>query len=499
VRFVAPEWLGAQECPSCGNLGEARDGFCGKCGADLKQERSPETVEAGAPELDKATKREIAQPPDPQTRAPIETHDSSVFQKQINERVTEAFASLDPRETPWFGMDLDGDLLAVTPYEIIVTEVIDPGPLENGTIHQSESFGGPWLSCTPDGTERPIQNPVERVNRAMGRVEDKLARFFRNRKNPLQSRITGLVVFPDRYCLNIANEHRTFVEQSANVRVINARELRKEMLRAVHAERLNPELCRKWLATAVLHNPEDDSMSLTWLDPNGDTGSERVYSLASQKTMIDEWEMRPSELPKAFAKVNGARSQRKTKAVAKIAGSSLVIGLGLFVVWQVYEPNKRIGESSLARRLLGADFFKSEVSRDTDSLVPNEATHWEAAGERDSNKLTDTFSPTNGNHFANSSQAADEMPNAVPTAKNPPQVNPPAPTGSSQKSIEHQIGRAIHQRAVEGVVVSVVDDTVYLTGAVLSEKQKAAAEQAARSVPGVKRVQSSIVVKWASG
>jgi hypothetical protein len=500
LRFVAPEWTGAQECPSCGNLGEQRDGFCGHCGADLKEQGSPESLEKRAAELDKGVKTvsETTQPNAEETRAPFEPHDSSVFKKKISDKLTDAFASLNPHERPWFGMDLDGDLLAVTPYGITVTEVIDPGTVETGTIHPPVFFGGPWLLCLPDGTDRAIENPIERVNRAIRRVEDKLRRFFRARNNPLQNRITGLVVFPDRYRLSLVNDHRTPMAQSVTVRVVNARELMREMLRVVHAEPLDSDLCRKWLSTTVLHNLEDDSVALTWLDPSGETISERVYSHTSQKSMIDEWKLPVSELPKGFTKVNGHRPRQKIKAVAKIAGSALVIGLGLLVVWQVYEPNKRISESSVARRLLGADISRSEVPSDKASLAPNDPKPWEAPDEKDSSKLTDSSGSTNGNHLANSIQGPDEIANPLPAA-DPPPVNPSPPTGSSQRAIENQIGRAIHQRAVEGVVVSVVNDTAYLTGAVLSEKQKAAAEEAARNVPGVKRVHSSISVKWASG
>jgi hypothetical protein len=500
LRFVAPEWAAAQECPSCGNLGEQRDGFCGKCGAQLKQQDSPEI--ANGAELEEPapkTESEITPPLSQQMQAPAEAHDSSVFRKKINDDLTEAFASLHPSETPWFGMDFDGDLLAVTPYGITVTEIIDPGTIENGTIHQSTSFSGPWLLCMPDGTDFSIENPIERGKRAIRRVEDKLIQFFRDRHHPLRNRITGLVVFPDRYHLNMANEHRTFVEQRFNVRVVNARELTREMLRPVQAERLDPELCREWLSTSVLHNPDDDSIALTWLDPNGETISETAHSFAAQKPMNGQRKAPWPELAKPFSNEIGALPRRRGRAIAKIAGSSLVIGLGLFALWQVYEPNTRLFESSLARRVLGKNIPKSEIPADEYSLAANEPNFREVPGEKDSSRFTDALAPSNGNHRANSIRAPGEALPTVPPEKSLTDRDPAAPTSSPQKAMESQIGKAINQRAVEGVLVSFVNDTAYLTGAVLSEKQKAAAEEAARNVPGVKRVQSSISVKWASG
>jgi len=62
------------------------------------------------------------------------------------------------------------------------------------------------------------------------------------------------------------------------------------------------------------------------------------------------------------------------------------------------------------------------------------------------------------------------------------------------EKLEFEIYRAIHNRAIRGVEVSVREGTVYLTGQVATEKQKLAAAQAARSVPGVKDVRDQIAV-----
>jgi type II secretory pathway predicted ATPase ExeA len=101
------------------------------------------------------------------------------------------------------------------------------------------------------------------------------------------------------------------------------------------------------------------------------------------------------------------------------------------------------------------------------------------------------------------------VPAADNFAQNPPkpsQEPPPAParhngqrpasenSGIRSKQIEAQVQRAIANRAIEGVEVSVIDGTAYLQGRVASERQKRAAERAANSVEGVKQVRSRIVV-----
>jgi general secretion pathway protein A len=66
-----------------------------------------------------------------------------------------------------------------------------------------------------------------------------------------------------------------------------------------------------------------------------------------------------------------------------------------------------------------------------------------------------------------------------------------APTA---EQLEFEIYKAIHNRAIRGVEVSVRDGTAYLAGRVATEKQKIAAVQAASGVAGVKDVRDQIVV-----
>ena len=57
-----------------------------------------------------------------------------------------------------------------------------------------------------------------------------------------------------------------------------------------------------------------------------------------------------------------------------------------------------------------------------------------------------------------------------------------------------EIYKAIENRAIIGIAVSVDNGTAYLEGQVATERQKRAAESAARSVGGVERVRSRIGV-----
>jgi type II secretory pathway predicted ATPase ExeA len=65
-------------------------------------------------------------------------------------------------------------------------------------------------------------------------------------------------------------------------------------------------------------------------------------------------------------------------------------------------------------------------------------------------------------------------------------------TGAHELEVE--IYKAIHDRGISGVQVSVSDGTVYLNGRVATPRQKLAAVQATLSVPGVKRVQNDLII-----
>jgi hypothetical protein len=65
---------------------------------------------------------------------------------------------------------------------------------------------------------------------------------------------------------------------------------------------------------------------------------------------------------------------------------------------------------------------------------------------------------------------------------------------AQRKLLQAKIYKAIANRAIIGVTVSVIDNITYLDGRVATESQRNAAEQAARSVAGVERVRNRIAV-----
>ena len=81
---------------------------------------------------------------------------------------------------------------------------------------------------------------------------------------------------------------------------------------------------------------------------------------------------------------------------------------------------------------------------------------------------------------------------AKPTQIHRPPARHNAPQG--RENLEAQVVQAIENRAIIGVAVSVVQGTAFLDGQVATERQRRAAERAARSVTGVERVRNRIAV-----
>ena len=96
-------------------------------------------------------------------------------------------------------------------------------------------------------------------------------------------------------------------------------------------------------------------------------------------------------------------------------------------------------------------------------------------------------------------RAQHEMEQAIQNRAIPRGVNIPSPGELRRKRVEHEVEQAIQNRAIEGVNVSVIGRTVYLTGQVETERQRAAAEQAARGIPEVGNIRSSISIRETKG
>jgi general secretion pathway protein A len=91
-------------------------------------------------------------------------------------------------------------------------------------------------------------------------------------------------------------------------------------------------------------------------------------------------------------------------------------------------------------------------------------------------------------------KSKETPPAAAKTITKDRSLRTPDNVAPTAEQLEFEIYKAIYNRAIRGVEVSVRDGTAYLAGRVATENQKLAAAQAASSVAGVKEVHDRIIV-----
>jgi len=222
-----------------------------------------------------------------------------------------------------------------------------------------------------------------------------------------------------------------------------------------------------------------------------------------------------------FRATGRARSHR----AARLAGGSVACLIVLIGIGAVFYSQQSTGAlSDLTAKVedfVGArsDRFvrakpPTAASKRETSAAPNQRQTAAARGTspsmRDSNQEVAVVPETSKPGDTQASQTpersaekpspenAGQAPDKLKTAAKEPSEGAPHLTSRSEK-LETKIHRAISNRAIRGVAVSVVDGTVYLAGQVATERQKAAAAQAARNVPGVKEVRDQITVDTGVG
>ena len=163
---------------------------------------------------------------------------------------------------------------------------------------------------------------------------------------------------------------------------------------------------------------------------------------------------------------------------------------------------------NLAQPKHGIETLKEEAS-DEVAHVETPALQDSALLTKDLNQHASSLSSTQKSSTSQASAPTAATP-APESANKPPEEIMTAPDRRARIQTSNdpviqrqrtrlQIYKAIQNRAIAGVEVSFIGSTAYLDGRVATERQKYAAEQAARSVPKVKDIRNRIVVNPAAG
>ena len=287
----------------------------------------------------------------------------------------------------------------------------------------------------------------------------------------------------------------------ANGEGISSVQLPDETLK-VHPGKRQPQPYRKPLHERTQSDSQDDSTRKTRVNSNGQEQQGQA-GIVARFTPETRWSFRPPEPDQAFGTTPRALGRSKaTGRIAKIALLSLILAVGLIGLSEIYEIDTSNTLDLLLRQLPMEYVRRAELPRPPiKQPEQKENLRDEGQGGSPASPLPQIeTSPQGETSIPDDGKATNGRTHSTrPREKSSGDGPADESMAPRRKAMEHAIGRAIQQRAVEGVAVAFVNDTAYLTGAVLSENQKAAAEQAARNVPGVKRVRNSISVIWRSG
>ena len=162
---------------------------------------------------------------------------------------------------------------------------------------------------------------------------------------------------------------------------------------------------------------------------------------------------------------------------------------------RVQSPEGFVGERVPDERRFVADRFSEQIPlAQVPELSASNLNQNRLAGGQTDNLDNSPALPTEASPLKAESITFSEPKGTV--TKNSNQTQPPLyqdAAGAAEK-LEFEIYKAIYNRAIRGVEVSVRDGTAYLTGRVATERQKLAAAQAARGVHGVKEVRDQVII-----
>lgn len=410
----------------------------------------------------------------------------SAIEKALCEILAEAFSEMDPRQRPWCGVGLEPGLLAVSPTNLTMADLREMNGVQEGLVQVPLNWREPWHVKTNDGVKHQIQrNPCEQAERAISTIKHSLRSCSGG--EPTFPSIKYLIAFPDRYEIHGPKEFSILDRHGVlTLNLTNLRSIAEEILQRPQQERLDSRRYRKWIEGSVLRK-NDDSIVGTWLDPAFDT-------LEAEHSKRQRWPFRHIRHQNVSAeeKETSPSEALRTRVGSKVILIVITVILMGMIGWQLYAARTMspVSDSSLSssaprpeKTTDAADVVQAAIPQDRVSLAENENRDIVPATEAEKSSPVKDPKPAAKNRLVESaSKPRDQIQDAKDAEL------------KRRQNMELQIQQAIRRRAITGVTVRFANDTAYLEGQVGTENQKSVAEKAARSVSGVKKVQSSIEV-----
>lgn len=460
-----------EECSTCGVVLERIDD-CPQCGTGMDKP-SGET-----PNTEKSLFKPYA-------------NISSSIESNLDKILSHAFSGLDPRERPWCGLGLEVGLLAVSPTELTVADVKEVSGVKQAIVRVPQNWREPWYVDAADGTRQQLSdNPCDRAESSIAILKRSLDCLASADDQPASRRVKYLIIFPDGYSFEGPKEY--FIVERREVLTLqlrNLRDLPAAILATTQKQRLDSRKYRSWIEGTILKKT-DDSILGTWLDPAFD-------QVESEPPKKERWwfHLRYKRMPSEQQEVASADSVppmtpiRKTLEPRQVKLLGVVVtGMVLGIVgWRLSDANKLLTSISQSNPSMSP-------SRPENSVNAPDAGEDASAGIAKQDPVAVTEVRESGEPREFELKRHDK--NLERTSKPAEQSQPREDSDRKRRRLELEIDKAIRRRAIAGVTVDFVGDTARLKGRVATENQKAAAEQAARGVPGVKNVRSFIAIDF---
>ena len=459
-----------EECSTCGVVLERIDD-CPQCGTGMDKP-SGET-----PNTEKSLFKPYA-------------NISSSIESNLDKILSHAFSGLDPRERPWCGLGLEVGLLAVSPTELTVADVKEVSGVKQAIVRVPQNWREPWYVDAADGTRQELSdNPCDRAESSIAILKPSLDCLASADDQRASRRVKYLIIFPDGYSFEGPKEY--FIVERREVLTLqlrNLRDLPAAILATTQKQRLDSQKYRSWIEGTILKKT-DDSILGTWLDPAFD-------QVESEPPKKERWwfHLRYKRMPSEQQEVASADSVqmtpiRKTLEPRQVKLLGVVVtGMVLGIVgWRLSDGNKLLTSISQSNPSMSP-------SRPENSVNAPDAGADPSAGIAKQDPVAVTEVRESGEPRESELKRHDK--NLERTSKPAEQSQPREDSDRKRRRLELEIDKAIRRRAIAGVTVDFVGDTAHLKGRVATENQKAAAEQAARGVPGVKNVRSFIAIDF---
>ena len=463
-------------CSICGVGLERTADDCPKCGAGVAEPA------VGAPHIEKRSFKPYANIGSPRD-------------KELYETLCRALPETDPVERPWCGIGLEVGLLAVSPTNITVAAIGEVNGVQQAVVHVPQNWREPWYVETAEGARHQTpDNPCAQAERAISTIKHSLDSFLRNGDPLTFPCIKYLILFPDGYTFAGPTEFSILERNDVlTLRLKNFRELAEAIVEPSPQQRLDSRKYRAWIESSVLRK-SDESIVGTWLDPAFDKvetepAKRQRWWLRHQEVAVEKEEVLSSDHLQTMP------IQQKFKWRQSKLTLTVITGIIIVMMWlwlnEATKPPTSVSHSSAPlshprpqNSINAAEVLQPGIPQDRLSAPEHQKPEIVPATEvgRSSEKQKPEVKEKN-----RMSESAGKPRDSAQGAED---------FELEGRKIELQIHQAIRRRAISGVTVHFAGETAHLNGRVDTESQKFAAEKAARSVPGVREVHSSIDVNF---